>query len=457
MNLVNIAMSGLNANSVALSVTAQNVANINTPGYSRQQAMMASVGGSASDSLSAGMGVEVTSIRRVTDDFLVKQLWSTNSTASYAARYSSSMSHLENTLGADGFSLSAGLDSMFAALNEATTKPESQPLRQQIINEAEALSRRFNALNDAMHSQHKDMHDQRNAAVSHANSLLNNIADLNKQLMEAQGTGGSSAQLLDTRDMLIGELSKVMEIKTTEQPDGSLQVTLASGQPLVMGGEAGQLKTVSHADDAYMADLYVEFGNQSFAVNDSVGGELGALNDYQASVLKPNQVAINDMAKALADEVNAVLATGKDLNGNPGQPLFTYDPANPADSITVTDISAEELAFSADGTAGNSDVLKDLIELSNKPVSVTGFGNVSLNDAFTAMVGETAIKSRQAAADYEAKAAMNKEALTQRNNLSAVSSNEEAGNLMMFANVHNANMKVISTANELFNSVLQLF
>lgn len=144
-----------------------------------------------------------------------------------------------------------------------------------------------------------------------------------------------------------------------------------------------------------MADLYVEFGNQSFAVNDSVGGELGALNDYQASVLKPNQVAINDMAKALADEVNAVLATGKDLNGNPGQPLFTYDPANPADSITVTDISAEELAFSADGTAGNSDVLKDLIELSNKPVSVTGFGNVSLNDAFTAMVGETAIKSRQ--------------------------------------------------------------
>ncbi|KXF81072.1 flagellar hook-associated protein FlgK [Enterovibrio coralii] len=457
MNLVNIAMSGLNANSVALSVTAQNVANINTPGYSRQQALMASVGGSVSDKLSAGMGVEVTSIRRVTDDFLVKQLWSTNSTASYASHYASSMSHLENTLGADGFSLSAGLDSLFAALNEATTKPESQPLRQQIINEAEALSRRFNALNDAMYSQHKDMHDQRNAAVSHANSLLNNIADINKQLMEAQGTGGSAAQLLDTRDMLIGELSKVMEIKTTEQSDGSLQVTLASGQPLIMGGEAGQLKAMPHSDDAYMADLYVEFGNQSFAVNDSVGGELGALNDYQVSVLKPNQVAINDMAKALADEVNAVLATGKDLNGDAGTPLFTYDPNNPADSLTITDIAAEELAFSSDGTPGNSDVLKDLIALSNKPVSVTGFGNVSLNDAFTAMVGETAIKSRQAAADYEAKAAMNKQALTQRNNVSAVSSNEEAGNLMMFANVHNANMKVISTANELFNSVLQLF
>lgn len=457
MNLVNIAMTGLNANRVGLEVTAQNVANINTPGYTRQQAIMASLGGSKGNSLEAGMGVEVTSIRRVTDGFLVKQMWSTNSTASYAGRFTASMNHLENTLGADGFSLSAGLDNIFAALNDATTKPESQPLRQQIINEAEALSRRFNALNDAMHNQHKDMHDQRNAAVSHANSLLGNIAAVNQQIMEMQGAGGNPAQLLDARDKLIGELSMVMEVKTSEQSDGTVQVTLASGQPLVMGGEYGQLKSVPHADDAYMADLHIEFANQSFAVGNDVGGELGAINDYQTNVLKPNQLAINDMAKALADEFNAVLATGKDLNGDAGKPLFTYDPNNPAASLTITDISANELAFSSDGTPGNSDILKNLIDISNKPVAVSGFGNVSLNDAFTAMVGDAAIKARQAEADFEAKLAMNQQAHAQRDNLSAVSQDEEAGNLMMFANAHNANMKVISTANDLFQSVLQLF
>ncbi|WP_394211794.1 flagellar hook-associated protein FlgK [Enterovibrio calviensis] len=457
MNLINIAMTGLNANRVALEVTAQNVANINTPGYSRQQALTASIGGAKQDSLSAGMGVEVTSIRRVTDGFLVKQLWSTNSSASYAAGYTTSMGHLENTLGADGFSLSTGLDSMFAALNDATTKPESQPLRQQIINEAEALSRRFNALNDALHNQHKDMSDQRTAAVSHANSLLGNIAAVNQQIMEMKGAGGNSAQLLDTRDLLIGELSTVMEVKTTEQGDGTVQVTLASGQPLVMGGEAGQLKAIPDPNDSYMASLQVEFGKQSFAISGSVGGQLGALNDYQTEVLKPNQVAINDMARALADEFNTVLATGTDLNGDAGTPLFSYDPSNPAASLTITDITSSELALSSDGTPGNSDVLKRLIEISNKPVDVTGFGNVSLNDAFTAMVGETAIKARQAHSDYEAKLDMNQQALAQRNNLSAVSSDEEAGNVMTFANAHNANMKVISTANELFNSVLQLF
>ncbi|WP_325893193.1 flagellar hook-associated protein FlgK [Grimontia sp. NTOU-MAR1] len=457
MNLVNIAMSGLNANRVGLEVTAQNVANVNTPGYSRQQAIMVSVGGSKHNAFEAGMGVEVTSIRRVTDGFLVKQLWSTSSTAAYAARYTTNMSHLENTLGADGFSLSAGLDSVFAALNDATTKPESQPLRQQIINEAEAISRRFNALNDAMHNQHKDMHDQRTAAVSHTNSLLSNIAAVNQQITEMQGAGGNPARLMDTRDMLIGELSKVMEVKTTDQADGTVQVTLASGQPLVMSGDYGQLKVVPDPDDAYMATLNVEFGHQSFAIKGSVGGELGALNDYQNDVLKPNQLAINDMAKALADEFNAVLATGKDLNGNDGKPLFIYDPSNPAASLTITDIKAEELAFSSDGTPGNSDVLKNLIDISTKPVAISGFGNLSLNDAFTAMVGETAIKARQSEADFEAKAAMNKQALAQRDNLSAVSKDEEAGNLMMFANAHNANMKVISTANDLFQSVLQLF
>ncbi len=98
-----------------------------------------------------------------------------------------------------------------------------------------------------------------------------------------------------------------------------------------------------------------------------------------------------------------------------------------------------------------------MIDLSNKPVAVTGYGSVSLNDAFTSMVGQTAIKARQADADYQAKLAMSKQAHTARDNVSAVNSDEEAANLMTFANAHNANMKVISTANQLFDSVLQLF
>ncbi|EOX4806582.1 flagellar hook-associated protein FlgK [Vibrio alginolyticus] len=457
MNLVNIALSGLGANRVALDVTAQNVANVNTVGYSRQQALMASVDDGKANRLSPGLGVEVTSIRRVTDQFLIKQTWSTNSMAAYASGYTSNMSQLENTLGADGFSISAGLDSLNAALNDATVKPESIPYRQQIINESEALARRFNTLTESLYNQHKDMSDQRNAALNHANSLMENIAKVNKQLVEMQGTGGNPSQLMDERDRLIGELSQTIEIKTTQQHDGSVQVTLTSGQPLVMGTDHGKLEAIPDPSDPYLADLHVTFSNQSFAIGDSLGGKLGAINDYQTEVLKPNQLALNDMAKALADEYNAVLATGKDLNGNRGKPLFSYDPANPAASLDITKLTPDELAFSSDGTPGNADALQSLIELSNKPVAVSGYGSVSLNDAFSSMVGQTAIKARQANADYQAKLAMNKQAHAARDNVSSVNSDEEAANLMMFANAHNANMKVISTANQLLDSILQLF
>ncbi len=457
MNLINIALTGLNANRVALDVTAQNVANINTPGYTRQQAITAAIGGSPYDHTSAGGGVEVTSIRRISDAYMVKQVWATNTGASYAANFTTNMSMLENTLGGEAFNLSTGLDSLFGALNDATTKPESIPLRQQIINEAQALSRRFNTLNDSLHAQSKDINDQRNAAMGHANSLIENIAAVNQQIKEANGTGGNAAQLLDTRDHLVGELSKVIEIKTVDQGDGTLQITLGNGQPLVMGGDFGQLQAKPDLNDSTNVGMEVSFGKQTFSVASDLGGTIGALNDYQEDVLKPNQIAINDMAKNMADEFNAVLATGTDLNGNRGQPLFTYDPNNPAQTLTIIDLGAADLALSSDGTPGNSDVLKDLISINEKPFTITGFGDLTLNDAFSTMVGNTAITARQAKSDYDAQSAMNAQAVAKRDNVSAVSSDEEAANVMMFSNAHNANMKVISTANDLFNSVLQLF
>ncbi len=289
-----------------------------------------------------------------------------------------------------------------------------------MINESEALARRFNTLTESLHNQHKDVHDQRNAAISHANSLMSNIAEVNKQIVEMQGTGGNPAQLMDTRDALVGELSKVMEVKTTDQADGSIQVSLASGQPLVMGSDASVIKAIPDPSDPYLADIHIEFGNQTFAAKGDLGGKLGSLHDYQVDVLKPYQDAIDDMARSLADEVNAVLAAGQDLNGNAGKALFSYDPANPAASLTITDIKSDELAFSSDGNPGNSDNLKDLIAISNKPVTITGFGSLSLNDAFTAMVGETAIKARQADSDYQAKQSMFEQSVAARDNVSAL-------------------------------------
>ncbi|WP_305404604.1 flagellar hook-associated protein FlgK [Photobacterium leiognathi] len=454
MNMINIGLSGLNANKTALDVTAHNVANVNTVGYSRQQAMMSALAGR--ELFSAGNGVEVDSIRRVSDQFIVKQMWAATSQQAASNANLANMTMLESLLGGEGFNISAGLDSLFSALNDATLKPESTPNRQQIINEAKALSRRFNTLSESLHGQGERISDKATASIEHANSLMSNIADINHRVVETQATGGNPSLLIDERDVLIKQLSEVVEISSTQQPNGSLQVTLASGQPLILGNDAAQLKATPIVNEPFIQNIEIDFAGQTFAVTGEFGGQLGAYDDYLKNTLKPTQQALNEMAENLASEFNQVLAGGFDLNGDPGQALFSFDPNLPAASLDITAITPAELALSSDGTPGNSDTLQALIDLSTKPMAITGLGNVSLNDAFASMVGKTAIETRQAAVDQKAAETLFSQANAARDNLSAVNSDEEAANLMTFTNAYQANMKVISTANELFDSVLRL-
>ncbi|WP_318483410.1 flagellar hook-associated protein FlgK [Photobacterium leiognathi] len=454
MNMINIGLSGLNANKTALDVTAHNVANVNTVGYSRQQAMMSALAGR--ELFSAGSGVEVDSIRRVSDQFIVKQMWAATSQQAASNANLANMTMLESLLGGEGFNISAGLDSLFSALNDATLKPESTPNRQQIINEAKALSRRFNTLSESLHGQGERISDKATASIEHANSLMSNIADINHRVVETQATGGNPSLLIDERDVLIKQLSEVVEISSTQQPNGSLQVTLASGQPLILGNDAAQLKATPIVNEPFIQNIEIDFAGQTFAVTGEFGGQLGAYDDYLKNTLKPTQQALNEMAENLASEFNQVLAGGFDLNGDPGQALFSFDPNLPAASLDITAITPAELALSSDGTPGNSDTLQALIDLSTKPMAITGLGNVTLNDAFASMVGKTAIETRQAAVDQKASETLFSQANAARDNLSAVNSDEEAANLMTFTNAYQANMKVISTANELFDSVLRL-
>lgn len=457
MSIINIALSGMNANKVALDVTSQNVANMNTPGYSRQQVNTTAVNYGQNARTSAGNGVEVTGIRRVTDQFIVKQTWLTGSQEAFSENFSSNMGELETLLNSDSFSISAGLDDFYAALNDASVQPDSTPLRQQIINEADALTHRFNTLSESLLSQHRNLHEQLNHSVANMNGLLTNIASVNNKLIEMRNSDSNTAPLEDEREHLIEQLSSLTDIRTSEQSDGSLQVTLASGQPLVLGEQAAQLVAVPNHDDPYQSELHVEFSGQHFAITGHVGGSIGAIGQYQSDILVPAYHALDDMAEKFADSVNTILTSGKDLKGESGQTLFTYNTANPAASLDIHEIHANELGFSEDGTPGNNQVLQKLIDQSNATFTISGYGDMSIHNAFSSLISQTAIRARQANSDFDAATQLHHQAVSSRNSLSAVNQDEEAANLMTYSNAYQANMKVISTANELFDTVLQLF
>jgi flagellar hook-associated protein 1 FlgK len=449
-----IAYSGVRAAQVAIATTGQNIANVNTPGFSRLNPVMASLGGQGG--LNIGGGVEVTRIRRLSDDFQNQQLWRATTEQNY---YSSSQQYytaIEGLMAGEGSSISVGLDRFFAALSEASATPGSIALRQQIISEASNLSQRFNGLNTNVDLQIQALQEQRTAMVTEINGLTSNIALLNEKIIAAESVKGDTSALRDHRESLVGSLSQYASLRINEVADGSISVALANGQPLVAGTTAGQLQINGNTNGEQ--EVALSFAGSSFPLQqDNFGGAFGGLYEAEYGALRPIQSDLHDMASALAQMVNDVLATGFDLNGNPGQPLLIYNAASTSEILKTNDLTPEELAFSsAAGESGNNEALLGLLELKNRTISVGG-SQFTLNDAYAGLLGEIASTSRQNQSDLKSSITVTQTAQAQRDSVSAVNLDEEGVNLMNYQQAYQANMKVITTANRLFDDMLAAF
>ena len=151
MSMLNIAVSGLNASQVALNVASNNIANVNTPGYSRQEAQFNSLYTNGPNA--NGLGVEVGGVRRVADEYLNIQLWRGSSASGFDATNAQYLNTIEQVVGSDALSITDGLDSFFAALSSASEAPESSAPRQEVISSAQALAGRFNQLAQSISGQ----------------------------------------------------------------------------------------------------------------------------------------------------------------------------------------------------------------------------------------------------------------------------------------------------------------
>ena len=449
-----IGYSGVRASQIALSATGQNIANVNTPGFSRLAPDLHSLGGQTS--VSIGGGVQVSSIRRLSNDFQNQQLWRASTDKNYFNTNQQYLTALEGLIDSEGSSVSVGLDNFFAALSEASSTPESIALRQQIIGEAKQLAQRFNGLNSNIGTQLNALQGQRVAMTSEINGLSGNIAELNAQIREMESSGRDTATLRDYRENLVKDLSQYAGIRVQEAPDGTLSVSLANGQPLVAGATAGQLKVNENL--AGEQEMTLVFAKTTFPLTQQgLGGSLGSLYDMEYGALRPAQQDLHDMAKALSERVNDTLAGGTDINGNPGQALFVHNPGSTSGMLEVKALAAAELAFSSvAGEVGNNKTLLQLLDLKSQGINVAG-NTVPLNDAYAGLVGRVASASRQNQADLSAATTVAEQAQAQRDSVSAVNLDEEAVNLMAYEQAYQANMKVISTSNELFNAVLAMF
>lgn len=457
MTVIQNALSGALAAQAALTTASQNIANVMTPGYTRQGVVIATVQPQQSGSLSAGAGVTVPALIRFSDSYKSLQMWQSASTLGQRSTAQPYLTQLEQVMGDDASSINNGLDAFFGALNAASVEPTSSPLRQQVLTSAEALSQRFNSLNTVLSNQRQAVYQQRTAAVSQINGLAGSIATLNQKIAATQATGINASGLIDERDQKIDTLAGLVGVGVVDQADGTRSVSLRSGQPLVVGGVASNMSIQSNPDGSQT--LKLNFAKESFAlISQNLGGQLGGLDDFEHRVLSPLMQSITDTASAIATKVNNQLGSGYALDGTTGTPLFVFDATSSTNMLAVRPgIVSQDLAFSSDPTLpGNNDNLLTLIDLKKQPVTVTSLGNVLMGDVYTQLTSGLAMQSQQNQAALSTAQTVRDQSEASWKSTSGVNTDEEAMNIMQYQQMYQANMKVISVANDLFNSTLSM-
>ncbi|WP_199438732.1 flagellar hook-associated protein FlgK [Vibrio owensii] len=457
MSVINIGLSGLNANRVALNVTALNTANANSVGYTRQTVALGSIsGGSVVAGMEVGSGVQVNGIRRMVDDSANVNLRNATTDAGYSAQLLSSLSYIEEVLGADGLNVNETLGNFFTSINEANPEPSSSPLRQQIIQSADLLAQSISSAQDKLFGAMKNELGLYETQVDLLNSDLKSIAKLNEEIAVTLASGGDISGLQDQLEVLNNQVASKVKVNAVSNDKGQLELSMANGEPLVNGNQYAVVSRDLSSGNPYSTDLNISFGNSTIKVGGAVGGSLGATGVLINDELTPLLGAFDDIAVNLADEVNNVLFAGFDMNGNPGASLFDYDPANPAATLRITNITVNELALSADGAPGNGDNLHALYDISSTQYLISG-SNLTLDKGYTLALGEIGASTSQAISINKASQTRLNSAQVARDQVSAVNSDEEAANLMVYMNAYNANMKVISTGNQMFESILSAF
>ncbi|NRR32006.1 flagellar hook-associated protein FlgK [Oxalobacteraceae bacterium] len=455
MSISNNALTGALAAQGALDATSQNIANIQTRGYTRQGALLSALAPGIGTK-SAGNGVQISSLLRFSDSYKSQQMWRAASELGSRSQTQPYLTQLERVMGDEKSSLSNGIDTLFKAFNAAGVDPTSTPLRQQVVTAADSMSQHFNSIYNVTSSQLLSVSQQRNAILPQANQLVQNIAALNQKIAGAGALGTNTSALVDERDRQIDSLSSLVALEVNEQPDGTRSVSLKSGQPLVVGDLYSSMAMNTTSGTPV---LELSFAGSTFQLDDTkVGGQLGGLGQFEQNTLRPLQQSIADIARQMTTMINSQLAVGFDSTGAPGTDLLIYNPASANGLLEVTPgFTAANLAFSSDGTPGNSSNLQLLIGIKSQAITLGSIGNVLLGDADTQLVGKLGIDSQQNQSLLKTATTIRQQSEDDWKSTSAVNSDEEAINLIEFQNMYQANMKVITVANNLFDATLRMF
>ncbi|MFP1728942.1 flagellar hook-associated protein FlgK [Lonsdalea quercina] len=351
-SLINIASSGLKAANVAISTTSNNISNVYTDGYSKQSVSLAQNAGTQKPYGTVGNGVNVVSVDRAYDSLVTSQLRAASSNYAGTTAYSEQVSQIDNLLSDSDNSLSTLMSSFFSSLQSLSTNASDSSARQTVISSAQSMLNQFSSTDKYLQDMDSSINSELKTSVAQINTYSKQIADLNEKIVQL-GSGSSSANsLLDQRDQLITEMSKVVGVTTTTQ-DSMVSVSLSNGMTLVQGDKSYDLVTVTSPDDPSRVEVAYDNGISDpiqLSADSLESGSINGLLTFRTETLDSARNQLGLMALTLANSFNTQHKEGVDLNGDVGTDFFSF--AQPGVvSNTNNSGSASLTATFADSTA----------------------------------------------------------------------------------------------------------
>lgn len=337
-DLIGIGLSGLRAHQTALSVTGNNVANTNTQGYTRQQAVFESNQSTFTGFGYVGQGVNIESIARIAHDFVIEQVRGDTTLLSGRQATLEQAEAIDNLLASTTTGLTPAMSSFFQAFQGAADDPGSIPQRQLLLTQAEGMVSRFRSLDQSLNAQKEFIDQELEVAVAEINGLAQGLVEINQAIASASTGGGAGSMpndLLDARDETLRTLSEYVSVTSIESGlPGQVNVFIGNGQPLVIGSAATLLSTPESPRDSSKLDIALKINGTEQVISDGLsGGKIGALLEFRDNELEQAINGLGRIALVLADTVNSQHQLGMDLEDNLGG-LFFSD-VNSADAASA--------------------------------------------------------------------------------------------------------------------------
>jgi flagellar hook-associated protein 1 FlgK len=445
------ATRALDAQQYGLDITGQNIANLNTDGYVRRTTTLAEV--PPTNPNGAGGGVTIVGATAQRDYYLEGRILDETPPEQQQSAIADSLSVVQTSLGAAGSSLDASLTSFFDAWRTLSEDSTSSISRDGVVLQGKLLAGSFNDMARRLGDAQRSADTAIRSGVAQLNNLSQQVAKLNESIGGANGANVESVK--DQQAVLLNQMAQLTSITVLRQPDGTADVTLAKGEPLVVGANPYALNVTS----AGGTGLAVIKSGGVDITSELTSGKIGGLLQVRDTLVPDYVDRLDQIAYAVVDQVNTAHAAGYDANGNTGNNFFTPlgSASGAAAAIAVDPTLAGDstmVAASQTGTAGDNQVAKTIADL--RDARVMNGNSATFGDSWSQLVYQVGNDAKTAQLNQQNRSDVLSAIQTLKDSISGVSLDEEAGEMLKFQRAYQANAQFFGVVSSTLDMLMSM-